>query len=363
MNPSASRASSVPARVHDSSFDLFDTAAELGFGELHFKHDRPSGLRAVIAVHSTRLGPAFGGTRCRPYPSTRAAVIDAMRLARGMSYKAAVAGVPYGGGKGVILRPAEPFDRRVLFEAYADVLEALGGRYITAVDSGTGVQDMDVIATRTSYVTSTSHGRHASGDPSPFTALGVYRGIEAAVRFRLKRANLEDLHVAIQGVGHVGYHLARELHGHGVRLTVCDMNSELVQRCVDEFGAASVEPERIFGVKGDVFAPCALGGVLNGSSIARLNCGIVCGAANNQLLDDADGDRLQARGIFYVPDYVVNAGGLLHAIPGEKPQLREQVLNIYDTLLSIFVEADRHAAAPFRIADRRAEAILYGEPK
>lgn len=339
--------------------DLFQQAAALGFGDVHLRLDAASGLQAVVAIHSTRLGPAFGGTRCIPYPSSIAALNDCLRLARGMSYKAAVAGLPFGGGKAVIMRPAGAFDRTALFESFGDFVDTLGGRFITAVDSGTGVADMDVIATRTRHVSSTSGTGAGHGDPSPYTALGVCRAIEAVAA--AANRPLGGLHVTIQGVGHVGRALAAELYARGARLTVCDVDPALARPCAQDFGAAVVDPELIYGVAADVFAPCALGGVINDDTLPRLNAGIVCGAANNQLERDEHGDALHARGILYVPDYVCNAGGLMHAVPGPKHDLRGRVRAIYDTVAAILDQAARSALAPYRVADRMAERILYGE--
>jgi leucine dehydrogenase len=360
-NVSVSSAPRIGVESAHADFDIFSEASQHGFGELYFKHDAASGLNAVVAVHNTQLGPGFGGTRCRSYPDSASAVRDAMRLAEGMSYKSAIARLPWGGGKAVISHTGEIRDREALFEAYGEFLESLGGRFVTAVDSGTGVADMDIIARRTRHVTSTSDPEAPGhGDPSPYTALGVCRSIEAAVRFRLDRSGIEDVHVAIQGVGHVGYYLARELHSRGARLSITDLDNNVVQRCVDEFGANRVSPERILSIACDVFAPCALGGVLNDETVQLLQAGIVCGAANNQLEAAEHGDRLAQRGVLYTPDYVVNAGGLMHAVPGSKEQLEERVWGIHDTLMDILEESAMENRPPHRVADDVARRILAG---
>ncbi len=344
----------MTAAARQDSF--LEQAVQLGVGELHFKIDQRVGLYAVVAIHNTTLGPALGGCRCVNYPNSSEAIKDAMRLARGMSYKSAICKLPYGGGKSVLMRPRLMEDRVAYFEVFGEFLEQLGGRYIAAVDSGTSVEDMDAIAHRTQHVTCTSD---QAGDPSPLTALGVFRGIEAAARFSLQRSDLEDLHVAIQGVGHVGHALAALLHEAGARLTVADHNPTLVKRCVDEFDALAVPAQSILDVEADVLAPCALGGIINDNSIHRLRCAIVAGSANNQLSTPVHGMQLQQLGILYAPDYVINAGGLIRvAIPDEQ-QAHERVMAIYDTLYEIFEQAAKDEQPPELVADSMAETILY----
>jgi leucine dehydrogenase len=221
--------------------DLFKTMAGYGYGEVHVRRDEASGLSAIIAIHDTRLGPSLGGCRFIHYADEGAAFTDALRLARGMSYKAAITGLDLGGGKSVLIRPKGEFDRTRLFEDFGRFIDNLGGRYITAEDSGTATADMDVIRTKTKFVTGVSKEKGGSGDPSPYTALGVRRGIEAAVKFKLGRASLDGVHVTVQGVGHVGYYLCKELYALGAKLTVCDMDATRTARCADEFKAAVVE--------------------------------------------------------------------------------------------------------------------------
>ena len=338
--------------------NLFELASSLGFGDIHVKVDPDVDLQAIVAIHSTRLGPALGGCRLAPYPSTEAALLDAMRLARGMTYKAAISGLPQGGGKAVLIRPTQIKDREAYFESFGRFVEGLGGRYVTAVDSGTSPADMDIIARHTRHVECTSGSLAGTGDPSPHTALGVCRGIEAAVRFKLGRDELTGIHVVIQGVGHVGYPLARELHARGAVLTVCDMNSAASERCVEEFGATAVSSERVYDVPCDVFAPCALGAVINDATIGRLHTRIVTGAANNQLEDARHGDVLHRRGILYAPDYVVNAGGIIQIALHERSAMQAKIMAIYDTLTRVFEESARTGEAPHRVADNMVESIL-----
>ena len=339
-----------------SRSDLFNLASNFDFSDLHFKLDKATGLHAIIAIHNTRFGPALGGCRFIPYTSTDEALLDAMRLARTMSYKAAIADLPLGGGKAVIMRPAHIDSREALFEAYGRFVDELGGRFITSVDSGTSTQDMDIVARHTAFVKSTS----IEGDPSPYTALGVRHGIEAAVKFKLGRGDLEGIHIAIQGAGHVGYALAKELHSKGALLTMCDMNKAAVQRCVDEFGAVAVHPDKILKVKADVLAPCALGGVINRKTAPKLKVQIIAGATNNPLASVEQGVTLHSQGILYAPDYVINAGGLMQVWIKDEKALREKISSIHDALLHIFEEAAASDQSPALMVNRIAERILYG---
>ncbi len=341
-----------------SHIDVFTSAEAMGFGDVHFKIDFATGLRAIIAIHNTNLGPALGGCRCIHYDSTSDAVYDALRLAQGMSYKAAIAGLALGGGKAVLMRPKVIADRAAYFESFGDFVEQLGGRYITCVDSGTGVNDMDIVAHRTKHVTGTSIEHEGSGDPSPFTAHGVLRCIEAAVLHKFGKQDLANVHVAIQGAGHVGYFLAKELHGRGARLTICDVNEQAVQHLVQEFGCESIEPERIFDMECDVFSPCALGGAINHETVERLKAPIIAGAANNQLTDHAVVAALQKKGVLYAPDYVANAGGLIQVVLKDEKQSMKKINAIYDTVTSIFQRADETGEATTDIADHMAERIF-----
>lgn len=342
--------------------DIFQDASSLGFGDIHFKFDPVTGLRAIIAIHNTHLGPALGGCRCVSYRSTEAAIVDAMRLARGMTYKSAISGLPLGGGKSVLIRPTQIADRTAYFESFGRFVDELGGRYITAVDSGTSVADMDVIAHITKHVACTSAGNAGTDDPSPHTAVGVRWGLEAAVKFKLGQSNLDGIHVAIQGVGHVGYPLASQLHERGARLTVSDVNKVAVERCADEFHAHVVEPEDIYDVECDVFSPNALGAVINDDTLSRLRTKIIGGAANNQLAESRHGDALQKRGILYAPDYVINAGGVIQ-IATDKSAVNEKLSGIYDTLMRIFKESEKKSEAPHHVADGMVHTILTSPAK
>lgn len=339
---------------------MFDRIERARLEDIHFRHDPASGLKAIIAIHNTRLGPALGGVRCIPYPTDSDAIDDAIRLARGMSYKAALAGVPQGGGKAVIMLPAGPVDRTALYTAFADFIHSLGGRYITAADSGTQLSDLDVVAARTPYVSGTSHDGF---NPSPMTALGVFAGIRAAVRHQLHRESLEGLHVAIQGIGNVGFALAQRLSEAGVHLTVSDVDASKTARAARELQARVVAGDEILTQDCDVLAPCGLGGVLNDDSITQLRCAIVAGAANNQLAQSQHGQLLHQRGILYAPDYVINAGGLITVSLGHLKQdmraIRQRTLNLENTLSQLFERSRADNVPPDRIADQMAEDILY----
>ena len=342
--------------------DLFGYLHTHDYGEVHFRLDKATGLRSIIAVHDTRMGPALGGCRFLHYDSEEAAVIDALRLARGMTYKAALAGLAHGGGKSVIMRPPGRFDRVALFRAFGRAIDDLRGHYITAEDSGTGLEDMEVIRTVTKHVTGVDAKHGGSGDPSPFTALGVRRGIEACVKFALGKGSLSGLHIAVQGVGHVGYHLCKELHAAGAKLSVADVDPLKAERAHREFGAQIVPLEGIFEVACDVVAPCALGSALNDKSIPLLKARIVAGAANNQLAEPRHGDDLHARGILYAPDYAINAGGLINVaqevIGYDEKAARENTLEIYDTIYEIAERSQRLNAPTYKIADIMVEEKL-----
>lgn len=340
---------------------MFTAMRSFGMEAVHLFSDAATGLEAIIAIHNTRLGPALGGCRYQPYASPDLALADAMRLARGMSYKAALAGLPFGGGKTVILRPPHVDNRAALFEAYGRAIESLRGRYITATDSGTSNADMDCIAQQTGHVTSTT----AAGDPAPHTALGVLTGIRAAARAKLGTDSLDGIRICVQGAGNVGSALVSMLVAEGAEVLVADLDAGKVHLLVEECGGQPVVPEAVYETPCDIFAPCGLGGVLNHESILQLRCAVVAGAANNQLADAEAANALDARGILYAPDYVINAGGLLHvalthqqASPGE---IAERVKAIGQRLDLIFAESQAESRSPAVIADRQAEAILYPE--
>lgn len=342
--------------------DLFGHLKAYDYGEVHFSHDKASGLKAIIAIHDSRLGPALGGCRFLPYDTDEDALVDALRLARGMTYKAALAGLAHGGGKSVLIRPKQHFDRVALFRAFGRFVDNLGGHYITAEDSGTGLEDMEILSGVTKHVTGVDIARGGSGDPSPFTALGVRRGIEACVKAKLGRDSLTDVHVAVQGVGHVGYHLCRELHAAGAKLSVADVDPLKAERATREFGAKVVPLDKIFEIACDVIAPCALGSALNDTTIPRITAKIVAGAANNQLAQPRHGDDLHARGILYAPDYAINAGGLVNVaqevVGYDADKSRKKTLEIYDTILEIADRSAKTGTPTYLIADMMVEEKL-----
>jgi leucine dehydrogenase len=344
----------------DTKIRLFEMMAEMGHEHLVFCRDDASGYRGIIAIHSTALGPAVGGTRFWSYPTEEEAIVDALRLSRGMTYKCAAAGLALGGGKAIIIGGNEPVEREKLFRAHGRFVERLGGRYITAEDVGTGAADMAYIASETRHVGGLAG--QGAGDPSPWTALGAFRAMQAAAKYRWGSDDLRGKRVAIQGCGNVGHSLARELHEAGAPLIVSDVDSARMNRVVEEFDATPATPDAIYAVPADIFAPCALGGIINDETIPQLNIEIVCGAANNQLLEPKDGDALEARGILYAPDYVVNSGGVLSGgadlFGWSLEKVRVSVLAIYDTMLSVFDIAESERISTYKAADRLAERRL-----
>jgi leucine dehydrogenase len=346
----------------DDSSDVFGELAAIGGGELHLRFDPRTELRAIVAIHDTRLGPALGGCRFIRYANQAAAVTDALRLARAMTSKAALAHLRHGGGKAVLIEPAAPYDRKALLTGFARLVGDLGGRYITTEDSGTSPEDMQVVRQHTKHVCGFDVQSGGSGDPSPFTALGVRRGIEACVKLALGKDSLAGVRVAVQGVGHVGYHLCKELAASGARLTVADVRDELAARAAADFGAQIVSSAAIHRTECDVYAPCALGGAINDRTLAELRCAIVAGAANNQLASDQNGVMLQERGILYAPDYAINAGGLINVaqeVAGyDEQKAHERTLRIYDTILEICERARAEKTPPHRIADAMVSEIL-----
>ena len=339
--------------------ELFELMAERQHEQLVLWTEPRFGYKGIISLHDTSLGPGLGGTRFWNYATEEEAMVDALRLARGMTYKAAVTGLALGGGKSVIWGDPKVrgVEREMIFRSHGRAVESLGGRYITAEDVGTSPADMAYIALETDHVVGLEG---TSGDPSPVTAYGVYRGIKAAAKARYGHDSLDGLHVAVQGLGHVGYHLCEDLHAEGARLSVTDIDSERIERVVDEFDAEAVVPEAIFDVDADIFAPCALGAVVNDDTIPRLRVDIVAGAANNQLANTPKhGPALREAGILYAPDYVINAGGLINVYGELQGWTREQSLqkagDIYDTLLRIFVLAEDERVSPEEAAGRVAE--------
>ena len=336
--------------------DLFSLLAQHEHEQVSLYYDPSTGYRGIIAIHATVLGPALGGTRFWNYSSDEDALIDALRLARGMTYKAAVAGLNLGGGKSVIIGDNRTTRREALFRAHGRHVESLKGRYITAEDVGTSTSDMEFIKAETDHVTGLI-GK--SGDPSPVTAYGVYRGIKACARYRYGSDSLVGKSVALQGCGSVGYHLARLLAAEGAAITCTDIDPQRVKRVVEESRAKPVGTDEIYDVPANVFAPCALGAVINDQTLDRLRVEIVAGAANNQLAEDRHGDLLEQRQITYAPDYVINGGGLINVnaeLHGWAPErARSKAGEIYDTLLRVFEIAREEGVPSYRAADRLAE--------
>lgn len=312
--------------------------------------------RGFVAIHSTKLGPAVGGTRFWKYDSDEAATHDLLRLARGMTYKNALAGLPLGGGKSIMLRPEGSFDREKIFRAHGRFVDTFGGLYITAEDVGTNPDDIAIVRQETKHAA----GLHGlSGDPSPFTARGVFRAMQAAAKHRWGSESLEGRTVALQGGGNVGYHLASNLRKSGARLIVTDVDKAKVDRLVKEFDAAAVAPEEIYAVEADVYAPCALGGTINDQTIPQFKVEIIVGGANNQLLEARHGDELEKRGLVYAPDYAANAGGIINGcrelLGWEASQSLAKVDEIHETVLDILRTAEAEGIPTYKAADRIAE--------
>ena len=337
---------------------IFEKLAEYRYEQVVFCHDKATGLRAVIVIHNTTLGPALGGCRMYPYESENAAVTDALRLARGMTYKAAASGLNLGGGKSVIIGDPHTDKSEALFRSFGRYVETLGGRYIVAEDVGTSTEDIENIRVETSHVVGVDVTHGGSGDPSPLTALGVLQGMRACAEEVFGSASLADRTVAVQGLGHVGYHLCRLLDGEGARLIVTDVERSAVERAVREFGAKAVEPEEVLTIPCDVFAPCALGAVIDDGSASKLRCSIVAGSANNVLLEPRHGEALMERGILYAPDYVINAGGLINVadeLEGyNEARATKRVRRIHDSVKSIIAIAKRDGVPTDVAADTLA---------
>jgi leucine dehydrogenase len=349
------KTSPSPDHQHHTALDrLFRYAEFLKFGEVHIKFDHATGLKAIIAIHNLKRGPAIGGCRLVHYQTTDDALEDALRLAYMMSLKAAISNLPHGGAKAVLIKPKVIKDRQAYMQAFAEIMNALGGRYVTAVDSGTSIADMDIIAQYTPFVTCTSSPTD-NGDPGPHTAFGVRRGIEAAVKFKLNRNSLDGIHILIQGAGNVGYHLAKEVHALGAKITICDVNQLPLERCADEFKATVCSPQQIYDIPADVFAPCALGSVINMETIDRLQVPIIAGSANNQLAHHQHGVTLHERGILYAPDFVINAGGLIYAAcmydHGDPKKANDQVGDIYNITMDIFARSQQENRATIQVAE------------
>jgi leucine dehydrogenase len=338
---------------------IFETIAHTEHEEVVFCHNADAGLRAIIAIHNTVLGPALGGTRMWPYASETEAVEDVLRLSRGMTYKAAVSGLNLGGGKAVIWGDPAKDKSEALFRAFGRFVNSLNGRYITAEDVGIDVNDMEWVLKETEYVTGVHQVHGGSGDPSPFTAYGTLQGLQAALAKRFGNEDVGKRSYAVQGVGHVGIEFVKLLHERGAKIFVTDINQNAVQQAVDEFGAEAVGLDEIYDVDADVYSPTALGGTVNERTLPRLKCKIICGAANNQLASNAVGDELEGRGILYAPDYAVNAGGLMNVsleIDGyNRERAMRMMRTIYHNVGRIFEIAERDGIPTYKAADRMAE--------
>lgn len=333
-----------------------------------FCRDQETGLKAIIAIHDTTLGPALGGCRFWDYESQDEALFDVLRLSRGMTYKAAVAGLPLGGGKSVLIGDPAKLKSEAFFKTFGRFVQSLGGRYITAEDVNIRVGDMNQVSLETKYVTGISPEKGGSGDPSPVTAWGVFCGIKAAAQFRLKRDSLKGLKVAVQGCGSVGRYLCDHLHSEGAELIITDINEQNIRLVKEKTGATVVAPEQIFSQDVDIFAPCALGAVLNDDTIAELKSPVVAGGANNQLLDeDKHMKMLTAKNILYAPDYVINAGGLINVcaeLQGyQAEKARGDASKIFDTLLKIFKSSESQGMNTLLSANALAEERILSAKK
>lgn len=338
--------------------ELFKALQADDYEQVVFCQDKASGLKGIIVIHDTTLGPALGGLRMWDYRSEEEALNDALRLAKGMTYKNAAAGLNIGGGKAVIIGDPKKDKSEALFRAFGRYVESLGGRYITAEDVGTTVQDMDHIHMETNFVTGTSSGGGV-GDPSPITALGIYKGMKAAAKAAFGSDDLYGKKIAVQGVGHVAYSLCSYLHEEKANIIVTDINTEAVERAVQAFGAESVEPDNIYDVDCDIFAPCALGGGINDDTISRLKAKVIAGSANNQLLEERHGKELHDKGIIYAPDYVINSGGVINVVEEMKGYDEDSVLNkvetIYTALEEVFNISKEKDIPTAQAADNMAE--------
>ncbi|MBA4157353.1 MAG: Glu/Leu/Phe/Val dehydrogenase [Gemmatimonadetes bacterium] len=336
--------------------EMFEMMGTNGHEQVVFCSEPSCGYKGIIAIHDTTLGPALGGTRFWNYSSDREAIVDVLRLSRGMTYKAAVSGINLGGGKSVIIGDPRTTRREMVFRAHGRFVESLKGRYITAEDVGTSVDDMEYVHMETEHVT----GRAGtSGDPSPVTAFGVYRGIKAAAKEKYGSDDLKGKTVSVQGLGHVGYYVCNHLALEGANLIVTDIDPERVRRVADEFNAETVAPDAIYGVEAEIYAPCALGATVNDDTLKQFNVEIVAGAANNVLAETRHGDMLHERGILYVPDYVINAGGLINVYGELSGWTAERSMRkageIYGTLLQLFDLAREQGVPTYTAADRLAE--------
>ncbi len=338
---------------------VFDVMGRYSHEQVIFCQNREIGLRAVIAIHDTTLGPALGGTRMWPYQTEEDAILDALRLARGMTYKAAAAGLNMGGGKAVIIADPGKDKSEALFRAFGRFVESLHGRFITGEDVGIDVNDVEYMYMETRYVVGLSRSHGGGGDPAPVTALGILHGIRACVEEVYQDKSLEGLTVAIQGLGHVGYSLSKLLLDQRARVVATDVDPEKIEKARSELPIELVGPDEIYTVDGDIFAPCALGSVINDESIPLLRCRIVAGSANNQLQQKVHGEELNRRGILYAPDFVINAGGMINVFVEAEGYDRERAMrmtrSIYYNLRKVFEISRNEGISTAEAADRLAQ--------
>jgi leucine dehydrogenase len=338
---------------------IFEYMKDYDYEQLVFCQDEQSGLKAIIAIHDTTLGPALGGTRMWTYESEEAAIEDALRLARGMTYKNAAAGLNLGGGKTVIIGNPRTDKNEEMFRAFGRFIQGMNGRYITAEDVGTTVEDMDIIYQETDYVTGVSPAFGSSGNPSPVTAYGVYKGMKAAAKEAFGADSLQGKKIAVQGVGNVAFHLCKHLHEEGAQLIVTDIQKEAVERAVEMFGAKAVDPQDIYAVDCDIYAPCALGATINDRTIPQLKAKVIAGAANNQLREARHGEQIHDMGIIYAPDYVINAGGVINVADElygyNHDRALKKVEGIYSNIERVIEISKRDNIPTYAAADRLAE--------
>lgn len=358
--------------------DLFEHMSEENFEQVIFCQEKSSGLKAIIAIHDTTLGPALGGTRMWPYEDEEEALVDVLRLAKGMTYKNAAAGLNLGGGKAVIIGDSRYEKNEAKLRAFGRYIQGLGGRYITAEDVGMAEPDMDTIHLETDYVTGRSPATPGGGgNPSPLTGYGVYVGMKASAKEAFGTDSLAGRTVAVQGVGSVAYHLCKHLYREGAHLVVTDIHDSTVQRAVKEFEARAVGTEEIYDVECDIFAPCALGAVVNDETMDRIQTSVIAGSANNQLHQSRHGDVLHEKGILYAPDYVINAGGVIHVADELQGYNQERAMksveNLYEQMTKVFEIAKRDGISTHHAADqlaaerietvRKAKNAYVGNPK
>ncbi|MGY0693046.1 branched-chain amino acid dehydrogenase [Virgibacillus sp. FSP13] len=347
--------------------EIFTNMEQYDYEQLVFCQDKNSGLKAIIAIHDTTLGPALGGTRMWTYNSEEEAIEDALRLAKGMTYKNAAAGLNLGGGKTVIIGDPKKDKNPEMFRAFGRYIQSLNGRYITAEDVGTSVEDMDTIHMETDFVTGISPEFGSSGNPSPVTAYGVYKGMKAAAMEAFGSDSLEGKTVAVQGVGNVAFTVCDYLHKEGANLIVTDINKDAVNRAVEAFGAKAVDPEDIYGVDCDIYAPCALGATVNDETIPQLKAKVIAGSANNQLKTSEHGDIIHEKGIVYAPDYVINSGGVINVADElngyNQDRAMRKVETIYDSLMKVFEISKRDNIPTYVAADRMAEERIASVSK